>query len=194
MLYVGEVLEDARLHSSAAQEEEEKEISGGPQLLYPTISININCTTTTINMGFMNLLSDMNGTTNNNNYNNMSIPCPDFKNTSSINGTFMSKCAMAKENTHSINEACRNDAGFINYLEFNYCTMDGLTPVSMIILVCSPIIPPTSSSILFLVVYMCAGHMVTCSVLSFSLYNRTILLSFTVQALKETQIVQQSSW
>ena len=102
-----------------------------------TISININCTTTTINMGFMNLLSDMNGTTNNNNYNNMSIPCPDFKNTSSINGTFMSKCAMAKENTHSINEACRNDAGFINYLEFNYCTMDGLTPVSMIILVCS---------------------------------------------------------
>jgi len=62
------------------------------------------------------------------------LPCPDFRNTSDGNTT-LSKCAIAKENTHSINEACRNDAGFINYLEFNYCTMDGLTPVSMVILV-----------------------------------------------------------
>lgn len=59
------------------------------------------------------------------------MPCINFNH----NNLSESKCAIAKENTHSVNEACRNDAGFFNYLEFNYCTMDGMMLLSMFIMV-----------------------------------------------------------
>jgi hypothetical protein len=46
------------------------------------------------------------------------------------------KCACARIDANSTQEGCRNDAGFFNYAEFNYCTMGDLLPLSLTILVC----------------------------------------------------------
>lgn len=46
------------------------------------------------------------------------------------------KCLCAKLNSNSTFEHCRNDAGFINYLEFHYCYLSNLAPLSFAIMVC----------------------------------------------------------
>eukprot|EP01111_Echinosteliopsis_oligospora_P018559 TRINITY_DN8594_c0_g1_i1.p1 TRINITY_DN8594_c0_g1~~TRINITY_DN8594_c0_g1_i1.p1 ORF type:complete len:641 (-),score=130.47 TRINITY_DN8594_c0_g1_i1:41-1963(-) len=44
------------------------------------------------------------------------------------------KCACARYNTISPREECRNDATYFNYLEFNYCVMNDLTPLSLVLM------------------------------------------------------------
>ncbi len=45
------------------------------------------------------------------------------------------KCQCAIWNANSTFEGCRNNANFFNYLLFNYCTMEGLEPVSLFVMV-----------------------------------------------------------
>jgi sodium/potassium/calcium exchanger 6 len=44
------------------------------------------------------------------------------------------KCLCAKQNTNSSLEFCRNDANFLNYLEFHYCVLGKLAPLSFVLL------------------------------------------------------------
>jgi len=48
------------------------------------------------------------------------------------------KCECAKQNSNSPAEQCRYDANFLNYLEFHYCMMAGLAPLSFVVLVLHP--------------------------------------------------------
>ncbi len=44
-------------------------------------------------------------------------------------------CSDVELNSHSQEAYCRNDAGFVNYLSFHYCTLEKQPVISVILIV-----------------------------------------------------------
>ena len=45
------------------------------------------------------------------------------------------ECQCAIDNSNSPDQACRNDASFVNYIVFYYCTMGNLRPLAILLFI-----------------------------------------------------------